>query len=187
MLFNRLRSVFSGLAYKTGFRRSLSLSVWNRHSTRITTKKVNTTIIFTQKSKLPGLGSQPFNSTLKQIRSFAEDDGLIIRAMLAMKGSLNLYSTRDEASLFPGISFKKDKFKAKVLQVKGKRKKKRERKKERGKEKKKESKQINGETVQLFETNNRKSMQVQWAQANLCLAEQLLYLLIDGRIYETTS
>ena len=30
-------------------------------------------------------------------------------------------------------------------------------------------------------------MQVQWAQANLCLAEQLLYLLIDGRIYETTS
>ena len=141
MLFNRLRSVFNGLTYKTGFRRSLSLSVWIRHSTRITTKKVNTTIIFTEKSKLPGLGSQPYNSTLKQIRSFAEDDGLIIRAMLAMKGSLNLYSTRDEASLFPGISFKKDKFKAKVLQVKGK--KKEERKKEGKREREKERKQTN--------------------------------------------
>ena len=94
-----------------------------------------------KKSKLPGLGSQPYNSTLKQIGSFGEDDGLI-RTTLVIKGSLNLYFTRDEASLFPRISLKKDKFKAKVRQVQGK---KRERKKERGKERKKESKQINGE------------------------------------------
>ena len=40
--------------------------------------------------------------------------------MLAMKGSLNLYSTRDEASLFPGISLKKGNFNAKGLQVQGK-------------------------------------------------------------------
>ena len=70
-------------------------------------------------SKLPGLGSQPYNSTLKQIWSFGEDNGLI-RTTLVIKGSLNLYSTRDEASLFPGITLKQDKYKAKVLQVQGK-------------------------------------------------------------------
>ena len=94
-----------------------------------------------KKSKLPGLGSQPYNSALKQIGSFGEDDGLI-RTTLVIKGSLNLYSTRDEASLFPGISFKKDKFKAKVLQVKGK-KKEEERKKKGKREREKERKQTN--------------------------------------------
>ena len=65
--------------------------------------------------------------------------------MLAMKGSLNLYSTRDEASLFPGISLKKETtLTLRGFKFKGKREK--EKKKEREKGSKKESKQINEET-----------------------------------------
>ena len=88
-----------------------------------------------EKRELPGLGSQPYNSILKQKRSFGEDEGRI-RIALVINGSLNLYSTRDEASMFPGITLKKHKYEAKVLQV--------QRKNERKKEI--ENKQINEET-----------------------------------------
>ena len=67
-------------------------------------KNTNAQTKVAQDKKIPGVGSQPFNSILRQIDSVAIVRGSIL-TILVTKGSLNLYFTIDDASLFASINF----------------------------------------------------------------------------------
>ena len=67
-------------------------------------KNTNTQIKLAQDKNIPGVGSQPYNSILMQIDSVAVVRGSILTISVT-KGSLNLYFTIDDASLFASIYF----------------------------------------------------------------------------------